>query len=293
MPLKYSGLYSAVAVSNADPLKVGRVKVRVLVLHGFIGNPAGIVPDADLPWALPRALPAGGTPESGGISWIPVVGDQLWVTFLDGDLDKPVWEWGNQNQTQAAGFHPPLHAYTGENATRRAALMRFGHWLTVLPVGHDQWTKSNHHFTITDATGEFKWRPESGAFLLLNNAKLLAASVDNVSVVATKDSSFKSATWETVCSTSWAVAAPTASITSSTSISLSAPSISFSGKDGKAADRLVRLSDLLKAFEQLKEIYDNHTHGGSRTPDQKLVETLTASALVGMEGETSTSVQLG
>lgn len=158
----FFGIYSGLVVSTEDSLQLGRVKVRVPLVHGFEGNPSGLVIDNDLPWALPMGLPAGGSHDSGGISWIPVVGDQVWVQFLDGELEKPLWQWGNQNAKQAKVFTPPLHKYKKAAAALRAALARFGHWIEFLPGGLDFWTAKNWHFTILDGS-YFRWQSPSGA----------------------------------------------------------------------------------------------------------------------------------
>jgi hypothetical protein len=173
----FYGKYAGRVVSTSDPLKLGRVKIRVPVIHGINGSDSGLVGDEDLPWALPSSLPAGGSQESGGISWIPTVDDQIWVEFLDGELDKPIWTWGNQNQPQAAKFsNLPLHKYEGGDAARRSAMTRFSHWWELSPAGHDIWTKSGYHFTIIDEqtpgmpSGKFNWITALGYLLSLDDA---------------------------------------------------------------------------------------------------------------------------
>jgi hypothetical protein len=86
------------------------------------------------------------------VSWIPVVGDQVWIRFLDGEVDKPIWEWGVQNTPQAKTFGLlPIHAYDKcGNPLRRSAFSRYHHWWELLPTGHDMWTKSGYHFEIYD-----------------------------------------------------------------------------------------------------------------------------------------------
>lgn len=166
---KIVGNFAAVVVSNEDPLQIGRIKIRVPILHGFEGNPSGLVEDKNLPWALPDSLPCGGSPESGGISWIPVVGDQVWISFLDGEMDNPVWRWGNQNTEQVKKWPLPLHKYEGKTPVRRAALSRFEHWHEILPEGHDIWTKQAWHFTITDGV-HFRWDAPTGSYLELTGS---------------------------------------------------------------------------------------------------------------------------
>ena len=153
MDSKYLRTYAALVVSNADPLLVGRVQVRIPLLHG-VGANEGLIADNDLPWALPSGLAAGASNESGGISWIPVSGDQVWVNFLDEEPEKVVWTWGNQTTPAAKSLgNRPLHAYEKGVPVRRGALTRYGHWLEFLPNAVDMWTKSGYHVTAHDGTG--------------------------------------------------------------------------------------------------------------------------------------------
>lgn len=185
--MPYHGTYAGQVVDRADPLRVGRLKVRVPILHGLIGGPAGLIEDEDLPWALPAGLAAGGAHESGGWSWIPEPNDQVWVRFLDGELAKPVWEWGNQNLPQAKAFGlDQVHQYrddTGQPA-RRGALTRFQHWLEFRPSGIAAWTKSQYQFEINDGeqqgTGFLRWVTALGSFMSLDDsAKALTVKVPN------------------------------------------------------------------------------------------------------------------
>jgi len=188
---KFLGTYAGRVVDNSDPYLFGRVKVRVPILHGFQGSQYDYVSDPDLPWAWPSGLAAGGSDESGGVSWIPVTGDQVWVRFLDGELEKPVWEWGNQNLDQAQAWgERPLHAYdkTGK-AARRAALSRYGHWHEILPDRHDVWTKSNYHFEVVDEQGgsntggRLTWTTALGYLLSLDDSiATLTSSVPHVEI---------------------------------------------------------------------------------------------------------------
>jgi hypothetical protein len=186
---EYFGIYAGKVVDASDPAKVGRVKVRVPILHGLASSSSGLVEDKDLPWAFPAAMPAGGTPESGGMSWLPVQGDQIWVKFLDGELDKPIWEWGNQNIPQLNNFGSlPVHKYQSDGApSRRSAFTRYSHWWELLPTGHDIWTKSGYHATIVDEqtsntpSGKLLWSTALGYLLELNDSnKTLSAFAENI-----------------------------------------------------------------------------------------------------------------
>jgi hypothetical protein len=129
------GVYGGIVEAVDDPDNVGRVKVRVPAVFGT----ADEVPTNALPWALPRGLPFGSTKESGGISWLPSKNDTVWVTFLDGEPEKPLWEWAIAPVASAAY----LHKY--ENGTpKRACLTRYGHIIEF----------NNSSIIITTPTGE-------------------------------------------------------------------------------------------------------------------------------------------
>lgn len=118
------GTYCGVVEKVNDPEKMGRVKVRVPHVYGSIGL-------NDLPWALPVGLPAGNSAFSGGISHLPEPGDQVFVRFLDGEPEKPIWEWGNQTLTGVKALK--LHQYSEPGGVvgkpKRAAWTRYGHTL--------------------------------------------------------------------------------------------------------------------------------------------------------------------
>ena len=69
---RFPGLYDAVVTEVTDPLKVGRVKVRV----------PSIFVEEDT-WARP-CLPY-------GHFFVPAIGDHVWVAFEAGDATAPVW----------------------------------------------------------------------------------------------------------------------------------------------------------------------------------------------------------
>lgn len=121
-----NGIYSGTVEGNQDPEKRGRLKIRVPLVYGNVESKFGSIPLNDLPWALPSGLPSGGSPQSGGMDWLPEVGDQVFVSFLDGEPEKPVWSWGNQSKSQAESFG--FNTYE-DGRPIRGALTRYGHTL--------------------------------------------------------------------------------------------------------------------------------------------------------------------
>jgi len=105
---------------------MGRLKVRVPHIYGPSKSDFGSVSTKDIPWALPVGMPAGNSPASGGISWLPEPGDQVYVRFLNLEPEKPIWEWGNQ--TIAGTENLKLHQHDEKTGLpKRAALTRYGH----------------------------------------------------------------------------------------------------------------------------------------------------------------------
>jgi hypothetical protein len=142
------GTYCGVVENVKDPEKLGRVKVRVPHVYGFIGQ-------NDLPWALPAGMPAGNSPASGGFSHLPGVGDQVFVRFLDGEPEKPIWEWGNQTTQGAQALK--LHQYQAQGKTvgppKRAAWTRYGHTLELNDTGLVITTSQGYNLSLTDGDG--------------------------------------------------------------------------------------------------------------------------------------------
>ena len=77
---KLWGKYRGVVVDNADPKKIGRLKLRVTGLFGtsFVSG-----------WAMP-CLPFGGEANQ-GVFFVPEIDAQVWVEFEEGNIDFPIW----------------------------------------------------------------------------------------------------------------------------------------------------------------------------------------------------------
>jgi hypothetical protein len=90
---EYLGKYRGVVVNNRDPLKQGRVQVRVPAVLG----------DSTLPWAMP-CMPYAG-PEEVGFFSIPPEQARVWVEFEAGDPNRGViWSgcfWGEGDDVPA------------------------------------------------------------------------------------------------------------------------------------------------------------------------------------------------
>lgn len=77
---RFYGKYRGLVVDNADPEKLGRLKVQV---------PSVLGSDVVTGWAMP-CVPYGGDVDTGFL-FIPEIGAGVWVEFEEGDLEFPIW----------------------------------------------------------------------------------------------------------------------------------------------------------------------------------------------------------
>lgn len=84
------GIYEGIVVNNVDPEELSRIKVRV---PGYIETESG--------WALPRA---GGAAQVGQ-NRVPPEGADVYVQFLGGRIEKPIWDWGPHGIGEAFPEH--------------------------------------------------------------------------------------------------------------------------------------------------------------------------------------------
>jgi len=90
-----NSIYRGVVEGVADPLKLGRVQIRVFGVHTPLkekssGGRDG-VPTAELPWALPANPIAEGSVSGFGVWAVPVQGSHVYVFFENGNPSTPVY----------------------------------------------------------------------------------------------------------------------------------------------------------------------------------------------------------
>lgn len=279
------GTHSGLVEAVNDPLQLGRLKVRVPTVYGPGSAKENSLSTDQLPWAAPTGLPAGGTPESGALQWLPSIGDQVNVRFLDGEPEKPIWEWGSQTRAQANAF-PYWRRSPGGYGTNGAppdatALMRYGHMLELSPQAVLLATSKGYGLVLTDATA-------SGAFgvaQLLTGKGYQIAINDNedtmtiycptvalacqacflvgTRAVFTFAESFKLITGDHAVEAGRSLQTTTeeSEITSATRASLEAPRVNLGTH--QASDPVVRLSDLTKVTTAIMARFNAHVHIGN------------------------------
>jgi hypothetical protein len=182
------GTYAGLVEDNKDPEKLGRLKVRVPHVYGAVGGVFGAISTENLPWSMPSGLPNGLSQNSGGFDWLPEVGDQVLVRFLDGEPEKPVYEWFMQTQKAAETFK--LHQYkdatgaipgSGGGKPKRGAMVRYGHTVEWNADGLILTTSKGYRLLLTDASragndGDIQLASAMGQYLefddLLNQCNL-------------------------------------------------------------------------------------------------------------------------
>jgi hypothetical protein len=151
--MNFGFTYAGTVENNKDPLKLGRVKVRVPHVYGSSATGSGYIATNDLPWALPAGLPAGGSSASGGFSQLPATGDKVWVRFLDGEPEKPIWEWGMQSVDDRDNLK--LHSYdigTPVGAPNRAFWTRYGQAIEINEGSIIITTSQGYRMVLLDAS---------------------------------------------------------------------------------------------------------------------------------------------
>ena len=75
--VSFYGKYRGFVMDNKDPLKIGRIRVKVPAILGT--NETG--------WALP-CLPV--TAKREIERYLPPIGSNVWIEFEDGNIDVPI-----------------------------------------------------------------------------------------------------------------------------------------------------------------------------------------------------------
>lgn len=145
------GIFGGTVESNQDPEQIGRLKVRVPHVYGSLGDQTGSITTNNLPWALSAGLPSGFTANSGGCTWLPDVGDQVLVQFLDGEPEKPVWTWFTQTPSAAENF--PLYQYGADGAPSTGAWTRYGHSVQFTESTLSAVTAEGYQLVLDDSDG--------------------------------------------------------------------------------------------------------------------------------------------
>lgn len=95
---KYYGLYQGIVTNINDPEKRGRIKVRCPEVLGGTTESAWCDP------LVPIAY------DNGGDFCIPAKDEAVWLQFIAGDVNRPVWQggWWSKNKTPLGNNYTDL-----------------------------------------------------------------------------------------------------------------------------------------------------------------------------------------
>lgn len=88
----YNAFYRAYVASVDDPLRLGRIRVRIPSLHGYPGITSRYLPDVSLPWASPGIQISAGNDIGSYI--VPPKGSLVFVTFEYGSTKQLIYFGG-------------------------------------------------------------------------------------------------------------------------------------------------------------------------------------------------------
>lgn len=142
--------YLGEIVNNNDPLKRGRVQVRVEFIH------SGVVNDELLPWVFA---------DNSKSSFIPEVGDIYYIYFVDSFYKKGFYtnKLDYQNYNEQAYYYSELKNSVGSNS--EYPNMKFEKYKNGAVIGVDS-SKDNPEIVIYHPKGSYVFIDSNGKFEL-------------------------------------------------------------------------------------------------------------------------------
>lgn len=293
------GTYGGIVENVSDPEKLGRVKVRVPHVYGVSETGGGSLATNEIPWALPAGMPAGSSKSSGGFSHLPEIGDHVFVRFLDGEPEKPVWEWGMQTRSDAQSM--PLHKYNESSKAvgnaKRAAWTRYGHTVELNPdsllvtssqgyraefVDGDIESPNGQLRLATPAGNLFEIDDDTGSWIANVNEDLNLIVGDSLSVQARSiealivdDIYVTGASMSCTLGGSFTLESDSASITSASTLRVMCSDLTVNS----GSEPYVKGAQLAVFLNALLTWLDTHTHGNGNDGGPTIAPLLPASGV--------------
>ena len=185
---RFYGKYEGVVTDTGDPLKIGRLKAHVPALFGSDQT------KGQTGWALPCAPFGGG--KDRGFLFMPEKGDNVWIEFAAGDLQRPIWAgcwWsvksGDPDNTEVPKFEEPKQGdkLGGGGGAKQIG----GPSLLVLRTkqGHTlEFDDTNKNILLFNGNKKTQvWLTDKGEVLIQADKDVKIYAKNNFEVVADKD----------------------------------------------------------------------------------------------------------
>jgi hypothetical protein len=158
---RFNSIYMGFVYDNNDPEKQGKCRLRVPVVLG----------DAISLWALPKNIYTG---NSSGFFDIPQIGATVWVTFIEGNVSRPLYETGHPI-APAGSTGPQIPPEALEDYPNTSVFKTAGGHAIVFnnKKGNSRViikTNSGHTVTMDEQTGTVTTQTAKGQSVVLNNA---------------------------------------------------------------------------------------------------------------------------
>jgi len=155
--MNLNSFYRAVIEDNNDPLKQGRVRIRVLGIHSPFRDKLSI---DQLPWAEYATNLSFSYEGAGGISSIPRIGSWVWVFFDSGDITKPVYFAKIKSITAEKivddGFYDPNEIYPNKDYRNESEINRLARNETQTNKLNDNIIKNKTSISLTRGSYDTK-----------------------------------------------------------------------------------------------------------------------------------------
>ncbi|MBM0745399.1 hypothetical protein JOY44_28660 (plasmid) [Phormidium sp. CLA17] len=158
---RFYGKYRGLVVENADPEKLGRLKVKV---PSVLGN------EVVSGWAMP-CTPYGGDRDQGFL-FIPEVGAGVWVEFEEGDLEFPIWVGTFWSKPDGESELPKVADEIQNSPTQKIIKTKKGHTIQLEDADGKEKITIKHKdksFFAIDENGSVIIGNQKGSTILLNS----------------------------------------------------------------------------------------------------------------------------